>query len=234
MNSISGSAQFHGTTVQARDVNGGIHLRMESPVLPTPRQLLPGVRNFTGRAEELRLLDGMVGSGGAVLVAVTGPAGVGKTALGSSWLRGLAGRYPDGQLYADLRGHAPDGPADPAEVLGGFLRAFGVSPVPADPAEQAALWRSLTSDRRLIVMLDNAVSAAQVRPLRPGSDDAVVLVTSRLRLTGLALDGAGFVPLGLLGPAAGAELLRSRIGRERVEAEPEYARQVVERCAGLP
>ncbi|MFD0574221.1 tetratricopeptide repeat protein [Kitasatospora gansuensis] len=233
-NSISGSAQFTGTTVQAREIHGGIHVRVESPALPTPRQLLPIPSHFTGRSEELCRLDRMADPAGPVLVVVTGPAGVGKTALGSYWLRGLAAEYPDGQLYADLRGHAPEGPTDPTEVLGGFLRAFGVSPVPSELAEQAALWRSLTARRRLILMLDNAVSAAQVRPLRPGSDGGVVLVTSRLRLTGLALDGADFLPLGLLAPEAGTELLRSRIGTGRIEAEPDSARQVVDRCGGLP
>ncbi|WP_441248469.1 tetratricopeptide repeat protein [Kitasatospora sp. McL0602] len=236
-NTISGAPQFNGATVQARDIRGGVHLHSPPPRLPVPRQLLPPPAHFAGRAAELAALDRSsrnADSGGGLLVVVSGPAGVGKTALASHWLRRLAPDYPDGQLYVDLRGYAPGGPADPAEALGELLRAFGVSPVPAGTAEGSALWRSLTAGQSLVVMLDNALTAAQVRPLLPGSQQSVVVVTSRRWLTGLGIDGAVFHQLGCLGADESTEILRGRLGAERVAAEPEAAREVVELCDGLP
>ncbi|MFE2722412.1 ATP-binding protein [Kitasatospora sp. NPDC059327] len=205
--------------------------------LPVPRQLPPVPRRLVGREDDLAALDRSLGDApeaADVTLVVTGPAGVGKTALAAQWLRGLAGQFPDGQLYADLRGHAPGGPADPAEALGAFLRAFGIAPVPGDLAEGAALWRSLAAERRIAVLLDNASTSAQVRPLLPGSEHALVVVTSRRRLTGLGIDGAVFRPLGLLPDEASARLLSQRVGEERVARERAAAAEVVERCAGLP
>ncbi|MFE6747026.1 ATP-binding protein [Kitasatospora purpeofusca] len=167
-------------------------------------------------------------------VVVTGPAGVGKTALAVHWLRRRTDRFPDGQFYADLRAHAVGGPAEPAEVLGGFLRALGVAPAPRDPAEAAALWRSLSAGRRIGVLLDNAATAEQVRVLLPGSGHAVVVVTSRRRLARLGLDGAAFHEVGPLSRGAAVRLLAQRVGSGRVDREPEAAVLVVERCARLP
>ncbi|MER6364332.1 tetratricopeptide repeat protein [Kitasatospora sp. NPDC001527] len=181
-----------------------------------------------------RELDDTPDGSADVTVVVTGPAGVGKTALAAQWLRRLAGRFPDGQLYADLRGHAPGGPADPAEALGGFLRAFGIAPVPRSLAEGAALWRSLAAERRIAVLLDNASTAAQVRPLLPGSEHAVVVVTSRRRLTGLGIDGAVFRPVDVLSDDASVQLLAQRVGADRVARERHAAALVVERCGRLP
>ncbi|MEV7783149.1 tetratricopeptide repeat protein [Kitasatospora sp. NPDC088351] len=236
-NSIE-DARVTGTVVQAGAIHGGVHLH--APALPVPRQLPPVPRRLVGREGDLAALDESLGASVAepaaadVTVVVTGPAGVGKTALAAQWLRGLSGRFPDGQLYADLRGHAPGGPVDPVEALGGFLRAFGVGPVPGNLAEGVALWRSVAADRRIAVLLDNASTAAQVRPLLPGSEHTVVVVTSRRRLTGLGIDGAVFHPLGLLARAASAQILAQRVGEGRVAAEQAAAAEVVERCADLP
>ncbi|MEV7157535.1 tetratricopeptide repeat protein [Streptomyces misionensis] len=239
-NSISGSARFYAPTVQARDVSGGVHVHMaaeHSP--PVPRQLLPVPHHFTDRTDEVAALDDLLAGRedpdtGPSLIVVTGPAGIGKTALVSRWLHTHEATFPDGQLYADLSGHAAGGPADPAEVLGQFLRSLGIASPPAGLAEQSSLWRSVTAGRRLAVMLDSAFTAAQIRPLLPGGSGALVVVTSRQRLTGLRLDGAAFFRLDALGPDAGLELLTRGVGEERVAGERSAVRQVVELCAGVP
>lgn len=247
-NAIGGSATVHGVTVQAHAVHGGIHTHIQSPrPLPVPRQLLPVSLHFTDRESDLTALDALIDRhpgeperpGGAGersprLVVVTGPAGVGKTALVTRWLHRGAGAYPDGHLYADLRGHAADEAVPPGEVLGRFLRAIHPGPVPVDTVEKTALWRSLTAGLRLAVMLDNVYTAAQARPLLPGSGQSLVAVTSRRRLTGLRIDGALFHPLGLMPPEAAEELLVRGIGRARADGEPGAARRVVKLCAGLP
>ncbi|CAM5339763.1 tetratricopeptide repeat protein [Streptomyces abikoensis] len=237
-NVLQGDARVDGPSLQARDIHGGVHLHAPAPRLPpTPRQLLPVPAHFTDRADDLHALDALrAGSRGHApqLVVVSGPAGVGKTALVSRWLRTTAPDFPDGQLYADLRGHAPGGPALPAEALAGFLRALGAPSVPAAAPEQTALWRSLTADLRLTVMLDNALSAAQVRALLPAAPGSLVVVTSRHRLTGLAVDGAGFHRVGMLPPAAALELFARAVGGDRVERDREAAHQVVALCDRLP
>ena len=232
-NTIGGAARVTGPSLQARDVSGGVHFHPAVPAAapPVPRQLLPVPATFIGREEDTARLDGLRG---ARLVVVSGPAGVGKTTFVSHWLHRTRDRYPDGQLYADLRGHGPNGPAGATEVLGRFLRAYGITVLPVDPSEQAALWRSVAIDLRIAVMLDNAVSAAQVRPLLPGGPDGLVVVASRRRMTGLTVDGAAFHDLGPLAPEAAVELLTSRIGPGRVEREREAARRVVALCGRLP
>ncbi|WP_189536171.1 tetratricopeptide repeat protein [Streptomyces roseolilacinus] len=247
-NTIGGSATVHGVTVQTHTVHGGIHTHVQGvPPVPVPRQLLPVSPHFTDRESDIAALDVLIdrhpgeperpgGDGERTprLVVVTGPAGVGKTALVTRWLHRGAAAYPDGHLYADLRGHAADEAVPPGEVLGRFLRAIHPGPVPADTVEKTALWRSLTAGLRLAVMLDNVYTAAQARPLLPGSGQSLVAVTGRRRLTGLRIDGALFHPLGLLPPEAAEELLVRGIGRARADGEPGAARRVVKLCAGLP
>jgi tetratricopeptide (TPR) repeat protein len=241
-NTISGPARLYGPTVQARDVHGGIHVHAAAASAappPSPRQLLPVSANFTDRRDDLAALDELFAGDGPAgpprtLIVVSGQAGIGKTTLVSRWLRSLGSEFPDGQLYADLRGHSARGPASPSEVLDQFLRALGAGAVPVEPAEQASLWRSFTADARIAVMLDNAFTAAQVRPLLPGGPGGLTIVTSRRRLTGLRMDGAEFHSLEALGPAAGVELLSRAIGEDRVANEPHAARRVVALCAGLP
>ncbi|MGZ2359743.1 tetratricopeptide repeat protein [Streptomyces sp. 372A] len=234
-NEISGEASLSGPTIQAREVHGGIHLH-PAPAAPRPappRQLLPVPVNFTNRRSDFAALGDLHGSGSRLIV-VSGQAGVGKTTLVSKWLRSMTPEFPDGQLYADLRGHSEGKPVGPGEVLTQFLRALGVGAPSTDAAELAALWRTLTSDRRVAVMLDNAFTAAQVRPLLLAGPGGLVVVTSRSRLTGLRMQGAGFHQLDALGPEDGVALLTRGIGADRVADEPLSAQRLVDLCAGLP
>jgi tetratricopeptide (TPR) repeat protein len=173
-----------------------------------------------------------------VISAIGGTAGVGKTALAVYWAHQVASRFPDGQLYVNLRGFDPTGAVmDPAEAVRRFLDALGVSPerIPADPDAQAALYRSHLAGRRMLVVLDNARDTAQVRPLLPGAPTCLVLVTSRNQLSGLiAADGAHPITLDLLSTAEARELLAHRIGADRVAAEPDAVAEIVTRCAHLP
>ncbi|MFF1305727.1 ATP-binding protein [Streptomyces sp. NPDC058307] len=240
-NTVGASATVSGPVVQARDITGGVHFH-PAPRPPAaaadvlPRQLPPVPSHFTNRHDELARLDRLVGSpcDSPVVAVVSGPAGVGKTTLARRWLLARADSFPDGQLYADLRGHSPDGPARPGELLGHLLRSLGRTEVPAELNERAALWRSVTAGARIALLLDNALSAAQVRPLLPGSVAAVTAVTSRNRLTGLGLEGAVFVPLSVLATRDAVELLSRRLGAERVRREPEAARAMARACANLP
>ncbi|WP_203990620.1 AfsR/SARP family transcriptional regulator [Virgisporangium aurantiacum] len=210
--------------------NGG------GPWIP-PAQLPFAVGSFTGRAAELAQLDGVMGEA-AGLAAVVGTAGVGKTTLAVHWAHRVAGRFPDGQIFVDLRGFDPDGPArDPAEVTRELLETLGVptTRIPAGAAAQTALYRSLLAGRRVLVVLDNAGDSAQVRPLLPGSRSAFVLVTSRVELTALVA-GAGARPvrLDVLNRSDAQRLLADRLGAARLAAEPDAVDEMVRRCAGLP
>jgi tetratricopeptide (TPR) repeat protein len=211
---------------------------------PVPRQLPPGVGRFTGRKAELDFLNRLLGrsgepGGGAVVIsAIGGTAGVGKTALAIHWAHQVARLFPDGQLYANLRGFDPSGaPATPAEAVRGFLDALGVPPerIPAEPAAQAGLYRSLLAGRQVLVVLDNARDEAQVRPLLPGSPASVVVITSRSQLTGLAAaDGARLLSLDLLSPEEAVQLLAARLGDDRADAEPAAVAEIAALCAYLP
>src|SRR5271170_6084446 len=206
-----------------------------------PRQLPAPVAHFAGRAEELAALTRLDGSAGQapeaiVISAIGGTAGVGKTALAVRWAHQVAGRFPDGQLYVNLRGHDPAEPIRPADALVGFLRSLGVpgQEIPAEEHDRAAQYRSLLAGRRVLVILDNASEAEQVRPLLPGSSTCVVLVTSRDSLAGLvARDGAARLDLDLLPEGDAVNLLRALIGG-RVDAEPEAAQALAARCCRLP
>lgn len=211
-----------------------------APDAGRPRQLPMDVRGFTGRRAELARLDDLLGSTGreAVVATLSGTAGVGKSALAVHWAHRVEDRFPDGQLYVNLRGFDPSGPpAAPAEALRGFLEALGVLPqrMPGDVAGQSALFRSLLSGRRMLILLDNAADAGQVRPLLPGAAGCLVLVTSRGRLGGLvAAEGAHPVRLETLSGGEARDLLARRIGPRRVDAEPSAVAEIVAACAGLP
>lgn len=212
------------------------------PVGPVPRQLPAGVRGFTGRVEALAELTALVDAGGEaspiVISAVSGTAGIGKTALAVHWAHLITDRFGDGQLYVNLRGFDPGGAAmRPAEALRGFLEALGVPPdgIPADPAAQANLYRSRLAGMRMLILLDNARDADQVRPLLPGAPGCVVVVTSRNRLTSLvAIEGAHPLTVDLFDPAEGRQLLATRLGAARVAAEPGAADEIIDLCARLP
>ncbi|MGW1407304.1 BTAD domain-containing putative transcriptional regulator [Streptomyces sp. NPDC002403] len=201
---------------------------------PAPRLLPRGVRGFLGRDTELAALDRITGAGAVALV--TGPAGVGKTALALQWAHSRQARYPDGTLFADLRGFGGV-PVEPAETVREFLLALGVPArdLPESAAAAAALYRELTGERALLVVLDNVRGADRARSLLPSGTHSAILVTSRIRLSGLIVEElARPVPLDVLGPVPAAELLAAAVGEERVAAEPEAADRLARLCDGLP
>ncbi|GAA3451616.1 AfsR/SARP family transcriptional regulator [Dactylosporangium matsuzakiense] len=209
-----------------------------------PAQIPLAVRTFAGRDGQLARLDALLPAqwtppGSAVFVAVvSGTAGVGKSALAVHWAHRVADRFPDGQLYVNLRGFDPsDTPMPPADAVRGFLDALGVPAerVPADLAGLSALLRSQLAGRRVLILLDNARDAEQVRPLLPAAPGCLVVVTSRDSLTSLvAIEGAVPVPVDLLTDGEARDLLVSRLGARRVAAEPEAVERIATRCARLP
>ncbi len=229
-------------------------------VTAVPQQLPSDVAHFTGRERELAGLDALLpagtgtgagtGEGGgdgegrgraptaARITVIAGSGGLGKTTLAVHWAHRVRDRFPDGQLYVNLRGFGPtDSAMTAAEAVRGFLDAFQVPAhrIPATLEAQTALYRSLVADRRMLILLDNARDAEQVRPLLPGSPGCLVVLTSRNELTGLVVaEQAQPLPLDLLDRDEARDLLISRVGAERVAAEPEAVEEVITVCAGLP
>jgi DNA-binding SARP family transcriptional activator/tetratricopeptide (TPR) repeat protein len=227
---------------------GELPLPPPDPIAAAPRtvalpaQLPADTSGFTGRGAELRRLDGLSRTAGdrstaVVISAVSGTAGVGKTALAVHWAHRKCQEFPDGQLYVNLRGFDPTGsPLTPAEAMRGFLDAFEVPAerIPTTFDAQVGLYRSLLSGRRVLAVLDNARDAEQVRPLLPGAPGCMVVVTSRNQLTGLVTEGAHPLPLDLLPTAEARELLVCRLGARRVAAEPHAVDEIIALCARLP
>ncbi|MES4908526.1 MULTISPECIES: BTAD domain-containing putative transcriptional regulator [unclassified Streptomyces] len=204
-----------------------------------PRQLPPDVPLFVGRSEQLAYLDGLLtATSTTVVAAIGGGPGVGKTSLAVHWAHRVRDRFPDGQLYVPMRRRGPDGPPlDPAEAAATALEAFGVPGprIPADRAARLGLYRSVLAGRRVLIVLDDAQDADQVRPLLPGVPGCLVVVTSRTRLVGLvAAEGAWPLTLDLLSAREAREFLAHRLGAARVAAEPEAADQLGEVSARLP
>jgi DNA-binding SARP family transcriptional activator len=209
----------------------------------TPAQLPADIETFSGREPALRVLGGLLQAdqelaGTAVICAVSGAAGVGKTALAVHWTHRIARRFPDGQLYVNLNGFDADRPPVPAaDALHGFLHALGVHAgrVPDGLPERAALFRSLLNGRRVLIVLDNARDADQIRPLLPGTAGSLMVVTSRDQLLGLvAVNGAHLLNLGLPTAAEARDMLASRLGAARAAAEPAAVDEIVGCCARLP
>ncbi|MFD8496832.1 ATP-binding protein [Amycolatopsis sp. NPDC059657] len=203
-----------------------------------PHQLPAGIRQFVGRESELGRLDTISGAAGAVIItAIDGTAGIGKTTLAMHWAHQVKDRFPDGQLHVNLRGFDPNEPMDPGQALHGFLQALEVAPgsIPADLEPRAALYRSLLAERRMLIVLDNARSADQVRPLLPGTPTCLVVVTSRNQLRGLMVrEGAYRIALDVLPAEDARALLAERIDGDRLAAEPRAVAELMELCARLP
>ena len=232
-------ANAPGTQDLRRGPGAGEHV-----VPGVPRQLPGTVAHLAGRATELaaltRLLDeaGRMVPGTAVISVVGGMAGAGKTTLALHWAHRVASRFPDGQLYVNLRGFGPSGsPVAPAEAIRSFLVALGVRAggIPPGPADLAGLYRSLLAGRRMLIVLDNARNEQQVRPLLPASPGCLVLITSRHQLPGLAAtDNARLLSLDVLTEASAGQLLTGRLGAQRAAAEPAAVTDIVRLCARLP
>ncbi|GIG57569.1 SARP family transcriptional regulator [Longispora fulva] len=226
-----------------------LRIQRSDPVLasrsrhaPAPAQLPPDVSNFTGREHQLLELDSHLptvgpASGAVLITAIAGAGGVGKTALALHWAHRVQDRFRDGQLYVNLHGSSSTSAVRPIEALARFLRALGVAPerVPIDVDEAAALYRSLLADKQVLVVLDNANTPEQLRPLLPGTSGSLALVTSRSRLAGLVVrDGARRVNLDVLLPSEAVALLTRVVGRERIEAEPAATVDLAALCGHLP
>ena len=209
--------------------------------LTVPRELPPGIHHFIGRLDELatltELLDKAHGGAPVVISAIGGTAGVGKTALAVCWAHRVAERFPDGQLYVNLRGYGPHQPLAAADALARFLRALGVpgQDIPSEEDERAARYRSVLAGKRVLIVLDNAHDAAQVRPLLPGAPGCLAMVTSRSQLTSLvAAEGAVPLVLDVLTQDEARALLAWRLGAVRIAGEPAAAEELIALCARLP
>ncbi|MEZ0115433.1 tetratricopeptide (TPR) repeat protein [Catenulispora sp. EB89] len=238
---MSGNAR---DVVQARDINGGVHFHSASGVpLPTPRQLPHDVHGFVNRVTDLESLSNFLiaaqpGGPGSKVVLIAGTAGVGKSSLAVHWAHRVRNQFPDGQLHVDLHGYGPGARVEPAQALLRFLEALGVpaDSIPDDLESRSVLYRSLLAERRMLVLLDNAGSAEQARPLIPAAEGCIVVVTSRSQLSGLvARDGAVRIAVHTFGDAEAVQLLRSTIdsyrgGNDNEDDVAELARL----CARLP
>jgi transcriptional regulator with XRE-family HTH domain len=236
-------AAAHGGTSQAGLPSagpGGDLTQHPQPLVP--RQLPAPVRHFAGRSVELARLSGLLdqppGGGVAAICAMAGTAGIGKTALAVHWAHQVADRFPDGQLFVNLRGFGHCGaPTKPDEAVCGLLGALDMRPeeIPASPDARTALYRSLLATRRMLLVLDNAADERQVRPLLPGGRENLVIVTSRSQLIGLvAIEGASPLSLDSLSTADARRLLAGRLGPARLAREPQAAADLIDLCARLP
>ncbi|MEV6777135.1 AfsR/SARP family transcriptional regulator [Streptomyces syringium] len=229
-------------THRAQESPGSRETPVPAPAAPhhtvAVPQLLPRrPGGFTGREDELAALDRATAAGSGPIAVITGSAGVGKTALAVHWAHHHRADFPDGRLFVDLHGYSAVPARDTTAVLREFLLTLGVPAerMPGSPDAMGARYRELTSGRRLLIVLDNARGSEQIRPLLPGGEDCVTLVTSRDRLGGLvASDAARPVPLTELPPDRSTALLSAVLGPDLVAAEPEAATRLAELCDGLP
>ncbi|MEU6748506.1 protein kinase [Spirillospora sp. NPDC046719] len=231
-----------GTLLGTRQESAAANAAAEPPrPWLVPRQLPAPGSVFVGRQDALTALSGLLPSDGAcepvVISAIAGGGGVGKTTLAVHWAHQIADRFPDGALFVDLRGYGPAEPLSPLEALDAFLRALDVpaTKIPDELHARSALFRSMLAGRQVLVVLDNAADADQVRPLLPGAPGCLALITSRSHLAGLTTrEGAHRVPLDVLSSDQAVHLLRRTIGASRVDAEPDQAHELARRCGHLP
>ncbi len=224
-----------------RDVLG-LPARPAAAARIRPMQLPLEIPGFTGRSAQLRQLDRLLDGGpwrmsSVVVCVLSGRSGIGKTALALRWAHRSAARFADGVLHVQLGGSDPVRPAvAPAEALGGLIEALDVpGGVPCGPAARTGLYRSALAGRRMLIVLDDARDADQVRPLLPGVPGCMVVVTSRKRLTGLVV-GEAACPVVVDELAAGEawDLLAARLGERRLTAERAAVREIIAHCAGVP
>ena len=217
---------------QVSSISGGVHVH--SSATPVQRQLPTSPSSFVGRQGELARLVAGVDEAEAPITLISGMPGVGKTALAIHWAHRVADRFPDGQLFVDMHGYDTAGvPLSPDDALGSLLHALGVAPdaVPADLDARAAVFRSLSSSRRLLIVLDNVAADEQVLPLLPGTGPSALVMTSRKRMDLLTATTIVLDPLPLEDSRA---LFIQVVGEERVQSEPDAATALVALCAGLP
>jgi tetratricopeptide (TPR) repeat protein len=236
------------TVVQAGTVHGGVHFNgPKSAGLPVPRQLPSGTTTFINRMPSLTQLSRLLDDASeeesessppiTVVTAIGGAPGVGKTALAVHWARQVRDRFPDGDLYIDMRGYGSTSRLSEEQALDKFLRSLGVTPelIPIDIEERAALYRSVVSSKRLLIVIDNVSSVRQVRRLLPGSRRCFVVITTRGSLSSLvAREGATRVTLDVLTPEDAVRLLAEVIGDDRIDREDGAARRIAEQCSYLP
>ncbi|MET8982528.1 tetratricopeptide repeat protein [Streptomyces sp. NPDC004539] len=242
-NRFGGTASAH-TVVQAGDVRGGVHVHQPPPPGPSvvPHQLRAAVGHFVNRSGELARLAGLVADGrdephGVRVAAITGTAGVGKTSLALHWAHSVRPHFPGGAFYADLHGYGAGSPVSPQDVLGRFLEDLGV-PLPQVPSgreRRETLFRSLLADRRMLMVLDNAVDSAQVRPLLPAAPGCLTVVTSRDDLSGLvAQEGALRLEVSTFPTPDAVDLLRAATAGYRARDRRGDLAALAGLCAGLP
>lgn len=244
-NEFSGEAE---SVIQAGTVYGGVHLyASKSPKFPPPRQLPGGAAKFVNRADSLGQLNALLASlsddvsgldsPAVVIPLIAGAPGVGKTTLALHWAHQARHRFPDGDLYIDMHGYGPEPSLTAGQALDSFLRSLNVIPelIPVNIDERAALYRSLIGDKKMLIVIDNAASAGQIRSLLPGSRRCVAVVTTRGSLASLvAREGATRVTLDVLSPDDAVRLFADVVGEERVENENAAALRIAELCSYLP
>ncbi|MFV8173531.1 ATP-binding protein [Mycolicibacterium peregrinum] len=234
---------LHGSEFRVGNMHGGMHVYGSRPTVVTPRQLPAENPHFAGRMSDLAKLDTLLheaqsGVGEISVAVLDGLAGVGKTTLAISWAHSAAAHFPDGQLYINLRGFDPSAsPVDPADAVRAFLEVLGTAPelIPTGYMAQEALYRSILADRKVLIVLDNARSAEQVRPLLPGTPGCFVLITSRNELPALVTtNGARIIKLEPLDNAGAEAVFSAHIGKHRVAEDPGVIEELARICARLP